>query len=63
MAVLFRFVEARAAGEDNIRHVDQLLLEVEQLARRETKFESSSMASNTTTSASRCREKGSIIGV
>ena len=35
VAVLLRLVEARSAGEDDVRPVDQLLLELEQLRRRE----------------------------
>ena len=35
VAVLLRLVEARSAGEDDVGAVDQLLLELEQLRRRE----------------------------
>ena len=63
VAVLLGFIKAASAGEDEIGKVDQLLLQSEQHRRRELEFRSSSIASNTTTSAPMCREKGSIIGV
>ena len=45
VAVLLGLVEARAAGEDEVGAVDQLLLELEQMLRRERNFDSSSIAS------------------
>ena len=63
MAVLLRLEQARSAGEDDVRPVDQLLLQLEQLGRRELELCSSSIASKTVTVGVDVREKGSIIGV
>ena len=45
VTILLRLVQARPAGEDEVGLVDQLLLELEQLGRRERNFDSSSIAS------------------
>ena len=63
VAVLLRFVEARAASEDEVGAVDKLLLKVEQLFRGEAELRKLVHAVVDDDAGVEMPRKGSIIGV